>query len=470
MYRLILLLTSTCIPLVTLNFSGCLSSCAEDSEREDSDGEDSDGEDSDGDGGEQFIPLDGGALSDAGYRADSGQIQDAGHAPDASVHMDAGLLFDAGTSQDAGQHMDAGLFMDSGISEEMDSGPLQDGGMGQDAGMMAPPDPDAGGFSHEDSGVHQDAGHPADAGSNEMDGGGGISPWSQQPIPFAIIPGSNTIDLTQEINGTIENRRLYIDTPDDLDASQSLPVLFVFHGNAAGNPAAMPALGTMNAYAALVDEGQFVGVYPAGFDNCWQLGSEMSAASTADEVDFIEKIMNSLDQIDGVDVSRIYATGSSNGAALVHYLSATTDHFRAVSSSLSVLDADQLISSDAPQRSLLQLMNFKDKVCPYEGGSSITGHTYMPAEDSALLWAEHNNCTLTPVIEEEEGLRRITYSDCDDEREVIHIGVYPIPWSEECEAPNSPANQCGQTHTIPNSYFAGAGGAKRFIWDFLKDH
>lgn len=455
MYRLFLLLTSACIPFVTLTFSGCLSSC---------------GQGSEGDGGEQRVALDAGEAPDAGHHADSGHILDAGHPPDASAHMDAGALLDAGIRHDAGQHMDAGLFMDGGITEDMDGGSLQDGGMGQDAGMMAPPFPDAGGFIDEDSGVHPDSGHPSDSGDTMMDAGAPSSAWSQQPIPFTIIPGSNTVDLTQEINGAIENRRLYIDTPDDLDASNNLPVLFVFHGNAAGNPNAMPALGTMNAYANLVDEGQFVGVYPAGFDNCWQLGSEMSAASTADEVDFIEKIMNSLEQIEGVDVSRIYATGSSNGAALVHYLSATTNHFRAVSSSLSVLDADQLISPDAPQRSFLQLMNFKDKVCPYEGGSAITGHTYMPAEDSALLWAEHNNCTLSPAIEEEEGLRRITYSGCDHEREVIHIGVYPVPWSEDCETPNPPIGQCGQTHTIPNSYFMTTGGLKRFIWDFLKDH
>jgi hypothetical protein len=52
--------------------------------------------------------------------------------------------------------------------------------------------------------------------------------------------------------------------------------------------------------------------------------------------------------------------------------------------------------------------------------------------------------------------------------QVMHIGVLPVPRSDECEQQQPPAGvDCGPTYTVDSSYFAADGGTWGFMWTFL---
>ena len=174
----------------------------------------------------------------------------------------------------------------------------------------------------------------------------------------------------------------------------------------------------------------------------------------------------------GVDGDTSYCFGSSNGAALCHYTAATAGLFSGIGTEVSTLDEGDAPDPALPKVSVVQMMNFKDKLIPYEGGDSPTGHVYMSAEDGAAAWAAHNGCDPEPDSSENDEPYRLTltYSGCDEDRVVIHMGVMPIPWSEACEAmgpePAEPGT-CGGTHSVSSDHFETPGGPWRFAFDHL---
>jgi poly(3-hydroxybutyrate) depolymerase len=295
-----------------------------------------------------------------------------------------------------------------------------------------------------------------------------VTDTGPSPEPLGLAAGVNEYTLEQEINGVAASRYFTVATPPGFSAESSYPVVFVFHGNAAGNLDAEPEKGILNAVSGLVDDDQFVAILPRGYDNCWQLGYEASEATTEEETAFVETLVARLGASDGLNMERVYAMGSSNGAALSHYLAINTTHFSGIATLVSGLDEGQLPGAETPKLSVLQLMNFEDEVIPYEGGSSVTGHTFMHAEDSAAIWAAHNGCNETPLVESSPDRTTMTYSGCAEGAQVMHLGVLPVPWSAECEEKPRPAGvDCGPTHTVDNSYFASDGGVWPFMWAFL---
>ncbi|MBL92214.1 MAG: hypothetical protein CMH56_10460 [Myxococcales bacterium] len=339
--------------------------------------------------------------------------------------------------------------------------------------------------NHMDSGILSDTA-TADAGlaqSHTLSDAGQPNTTSQtdagQPPmaePLTLTAGQNELTWQQMVNGSMATRNFIVNTPPDFDATQNYPVVFVFHGNAGGNPNATPHQGLVSATNEMVQDKEFIAVMPQGYDNCWQLGPENSNATTQDEMDFVAMMVSRLKATPGVHTDLFYAMGSSNGAALSHHLAVNTTYFKGIATLVSGLDEGAGPTNSTPQVRVLQLMNRKDNLIPYEGGAAPTGHTYMSAEDSAHAWAVHNGCDETPTIEESAesvngvpNKRVLTYNNCDNGNNVMHIGVLPVPWSEDCEGPPpSQGNTCGGKHTVDNSYFAPQSSWE-FMWSFLSE-
>ena len=104
----------------------------------------------------------------------------------------------------------------------------------------------------------------------------------------------------------------------DYDGLGSTPLLFAFHG--AGGVGAL----FIEQYAGAIESGQFIGVYPDGIENSWNLGRE---DSKADDVQFVHMMLDLLEGTSGVDSTKPVGTGFSNGAALVHKVGIETDLF-----------------------------------------------------------------------------------------------------------------------------------------------
>ena len=114
--------------------------------------------------------------------------------------------------------------------------------------------------------------------------------------------------------------------------------------------------------------------------------------SKADEVAFVDKIVEHLQAYQYLDLDRMYAIGYSNGAGMVNILAARTQHFRA-----SANCATQLVVGQEPNQytqpiSIYIVSGTEDPIIPYEGGPTDIGHTYLPVKASAQLWADLFEC------------------------------------------------------------------------------
>jgi poly(3-hydroxybutyrate) depolymerase len=233
----------------------------------------------------------------------------------------------------------------------------------------------------------------------------------------------NPITVNQLIDSKNVSRVTYVRTPKDLDRDASYPFVFFFHG-AGGS--AQDFLNN-NKINELIQSGEFIGVFPNGYSNnggnggFWNLGSE---PSSADDVEFVNLIMQELSAFRFIDLTRGYALGYSNGSGMVNLLGKTTTHFKAIAPLFSQQTAG--IGSLIPDKALsvFQINGEIDGLIPLDGGESPVG-VFMSAEDSALNWSRSFDCNTSPVKGEfvwgTTTLQSFSFSNCQDNHEIKYV-------------------------------------------------
>ena len=238
-----------------------------------------------------------------------------------------------------------------------------------------------------------------------------------------LIPGVNEIIIDHTINGTAVPRSVYIRTPPTYNPSASYPIVFFFHGAGGSGRVFL----NNDHIVELINDGAFVGIFPNGHsdnnrnERFWNLGSE---PTSADDVEFVNLIMEQLETIPAMNLSKSYAIGFSNGAGMVNLLAKSTSHFNAI----APLFSQQITSTGAliPPRplSVYQLNGEFDDIVPLAGGTSAVG-TFLSAENSALNWANNFNCQ--PQATQENlnwhnlALQSHTYNNCDAGHTIKYI-------------------------------------------------
>ena len=199
-------------------------------------------------------------------------------------------------------------------------------------------------------------------------------------------PGINTITLEQDVEGEVVERSFLVHLPDDFDGTGSTPLLFAFHGNGGTGD------DFIGQFGPPVANREFVGVYPNGIDNSWNIERE---DSKADDVAFTAMILDALEMSPGIDTSKPVALGNSNGAALIHKMAMESDRFVAIVPQVSHLLVANQPQTNGAKISVMQFSGTVDDLVPYDGGVGILGYEFMPAEDSTAAWATHNGCDET---------------------------------------------------------------------------
>ena len=150
-------------------------------------------------------------------------------------------------------------------------------------------------------------------------------------------------------------------------------------------------------------------VFPEGYAKSWNIVSE---ASKADDLAFIESIIQRLLQYDNVVKTHVTVIGSSNGAAMVNQLAIESQmpqikNLVTLVSPLNEFQHDGAFFrkrgpnngyTEAAQplrgRRLMNVSGAMDRLVPYDGGPSSRipakgGRlAFLPAETSTFLWAQ----------------------------------------------------------------------------------
>ena len=174
-------------------------------------------------------------------------------------------------------------------------------------------------------------------------------------------PGNYDCDL----RSTGLKRTFRVHLPPAYDGRQPTPLVVVFHGGI-GTGRYIQKQSRMDPVS---DRHGFIAVYPDGLYRTWNAGGccEEAMRRKIDDVQFVADLLDTLETRLAVDRARIYATGFSNGAMLVHRLACELPgRFAAIAPVSGVI-----MVPECPGREALSVMVFHGTADPrslWEGG------------------------------------------------------------------------------------------------------
>jgi len=216
-----------------------------------------------------------------------------------------------------------------------------------------------------------------------------------------------------------EIRTYWVHTPDGYTGEGGLPVVLNFHGF--GSNATEQRVYTR--FNLLADRENFIVVYPQGTvatipigtGNHWNAGF----ASGVDDVGFVDKIIDRLWSEYDIDLSRVYATGMSNGGFMAYTLACElSERIAAIASVTGNITIAQLASCTGEYiPPVMQFHGTEDPVVSYQGSD------FYPSVPALMdFWAERHGCLTETMEENLEDKRQsdgstatlVTYEECND--------------------------------------------------------
>ena len=238
-------------------------------------------------------------------------------------------------------------------------------------------------------------------------GGGGSSDTSTSnptPPPSTEITescvqyGSNTKKCT--LTHKALERYYIIYVPESGVSEASMPVLFALHGY--GSTAEIHK--NYTNYQPLAETSKFIVIYPQGSyfqgtftsGNHWNVGS-WTAGSTADDVDFINEVIDLVSKKESINQNRIYSSGMSNGGFMSYHLACNLSSRIAAIASVTGSMSKETLENCSPSHPtpILQIHGALDVTVPFNGDSTIN----MESIDNVFnYWTTYNSCDPIPSL------------------------------------------------------------------------
>lgn len=256
---------------------------------------------------------------------------------------------------------------------------------------------------------------------------------SAAPAPFT--PGATAHTIV--VGGVDRTYRLYL--PAGLPPAA--PLVVMLHGGFGSAAQAERAYG----WNQLAESAKFVVAYPDGLGRAWNSGGGCCGRSGRDNVDdvaFITAAVRDIAGNIGIDPTRIYATGISNGGMMAYKLACNTAVFAAIGPD----SATQLDSCPAPSpTSVVHIHGTADRMIRYDGqpGEGVANIDGPPVPDVNGFWRDVDQCA--PPATTVNGALTTSVADCPSGRSVELITV------------------AGGGHEWPSF-------ATEAIWDFFAAH
>lgn len=180
--------------------------------------------------------------------------------------------------------------------------------------------------------------------------------------------------------------------PSDYDPTKSHPLIILLHG--AG------AWGELQAnfwqMFDVIDEKQFVFVYPDGINNVWN-ATEACCDETGqvDDVGYISGLIAEAQEVYNIDADRVYLMGHSNGGFMSFRMACERPDLVTgiVTLAGSTFDDPDDCQPATPPVSALVVHGTEDQTVPYEG-SMVEGFSFPGAVETAERFAARAGCDI----------------------------------------------------------------------------
>ncbi|WP_198153721.1 extracellular catalytic domain type 1 short-chain-length polyhydroxyalkanoate depolymerase [Catenuloplanes japonicus] len=142
------------------------------------------------------------------------------------------------------------------------------------------------------------------------------------------------------------------------------PLVVMLHGGAGSGRQAQETYG----WDSLADREGVIVAYPDGLNRAWHVSDHCCGPPARDGVDDVAFITALVADVPGVDSSRVFATGISNGGMLAYRLACDT---HGVFAAIGPVAGTQVGDCPAPDPiSVLHIHGDADRSVPYDGGRS----------------------------------------------------------------------------------------------------
>ena len=283
--------------------------------------------------------------------------------------------------------------------------------------------------------------------------------YKMQRSPENHIDGSITID------GIKRTYHLYI--PTIYDGKKDVPLLIVLHGRG-GTGKGIEEKTTLEGFDKLAEKDNFIVVYPDGFNKRWSC----HVRGNVDDVKFISKLIDYLEDEYKIDKNRIYVTGMSNGGVMTFCLACNLDKISAIATVAASMP-EKLYENCSPQKHIpvLIIQGTDDPIVPWNGGDVIIFGKYVgrvvSINKTVEFWATYNNCTFQskeylPDLDPNDGTRVWVerYANKENNIEVVLYGIEGGGHTWPDGGRSFPESVTGKmTHDI---------NACEVIWDFFE--
>jgi polyhydroxybutyrate depolymerase len=188
-----------------------------------------------------------------------------------------------------------------------------------------------------------------------------------------------------------QNRSYIVYTPASYNPGTPVPLVFVLHGFTQSGQSIM----NVSAFNSVADTANFIIVYPNGISNAWNTYANIPGASTANDIGFIDALIDTVSANYSIDQNRIYSCGFSAGGFMSHLLACKSSRCFAAIASVAGTMTDSVYNSCVPSYNLpvLQIHGTSDAIVSFNGGSGNKS-----AGEVVDFWKNYNGCYVTPII------------------------------------------------------------------------
>lgn len=298
-------------------------------------------------------------------------------------------------------------------------------------------------------------------------GGGSSSSEDVAPAPTPPVSGpsencvfysTNTERCSLTHKGL--DRYYLIYTPTTITDNDEAPVLFALHGY--GSSAETHKAYTM--HEPFANTNKAIVVYAQGYkletaltssSSHWNVGA-WTIGSTVDDIDFINTIIDLIDDKTAINKNRIYSSGMSNGGFMSYNLACNlSSRIAAIVSVTGSFSAEMLADCNPEHPTpVMQIHGTLDPTVPFNGNSALG---MVPIETTLEFWADYNLCNPVPEISVIDffdlgmSVDHKVYKEC---RNNVRVELF---------------KSSGMAHTWPIESIYGVGATKE-IWSFINQY
>jgi polyhydroxybutyrate depolymerase len=198
------------------------------------------------------------------------------------------------------------------------------------------------------------------------------------------------------------------------------PLVFVLHGTTQDGEGIM----NISEFNTFAQDNSFIAVYPDGIDGFWN--ADLGAVgSAADDLGFIEALVEKFDTDYNVDLQRLYSCGFSAGGYLSYILACQSQYCFAAVASVAGTMTQNTIDGCNPihATAVMQIHGTSDFVVSYNG-SQFAG---LGVDQIIEYWQNENGCAATPIIQDIpntnildlSSVQRFTWLPCEGSSELV---------------------------------------------------